>query len=358
MATEGGLQGVVIEDPAGGQPANRATQRDLTEVEDALRAIPSAFDFFQAVRLLEQLRPERAAPGHFAHPASEVVRFSVNPSIAFPPAEIHSLDLPAQGPAQMRVNFFGLTGPQGVLPYDYTLLVAERLRARDSALGAFLDLFHHRMLSLFYRAWERNRFTISYEKGRDDRFSDHLLDLVGQGLDAERRQVVSREILPFYVGLLGPHARSAVALEQLVQDLFAVPAQVEQFVGGWYPLNELDQCALGEEIDASSQLGLGAVAGDEIWDQQTRVRLRLGPLQRDRYNDFLPNGSEHALLRWVVRFFSRDAFDFELQLVLDRKHVPGCVLADDEAMPQPLGWSTWICTEPRAQDADDTVVRL
>jgi type VI secretion system protein ImpH len=115
---------------------------------------------------------------------------------------------------------------------------------------------------------------------------------------------------------------------------------------------------LGEENGASGQLGLGAVAGDEIWDQQARVRLRLGPLKPDRYNDFLPNGNAHALLRWIVRFFSRDAFDFELQLVMDREDVPGCVLGDDDAAPQPLSWCTWIRTEPFARHADDTVVRL
>src|SRR5690606_8243754 len=201
------------------------------------------------------------------------------PSLAFPPSEIHALELgdAEAGPAEMVVNFMGLTGPQGVLPYHYTLLVAERQRARDEALREFLDLFHHRMISLFYRAWEKHRFTLAYERGEPDRLTEHLLDLVGVGLETLRgRLSVPDEALAFYAGLLALQPRGALALEQLIEDVFDVPAAIEQFVGGWYPLPERDQCAVGEEAGASTQLGLGAVAGDEIWDQQARVRIRLG----------------------------------------------------------------------------------
>lgn len=350
MASKSGLQGSAV---AGGARPNH-----LAALEADLRDQPTGYGFFEAVRALERLNPDRVGPGQFVDPDREVVRFSVNPAIAFPPQEIHSLDMSEGEPAKMSVNFFGLTGPQGVLPHDYSLLIAERQRARDTAPGAFFDLFHHRMLSLFYRAWERNRFTVSYEKGRDDRLSEHLLDLIGQGMDTERRRVAARETLPFYAGLLGPQQRSAVALKQLLEDMFDVPVEVEQFVGGWYPLASYDQCELGQDDAASGQLGYGAVAGDEVWDQQTRVRLRLGPMSTDRYNDFLPTGSAHALLCWVVRFFSRDAFDFEAQLVLARTEVSGLVLGEDEAAVQPLGWTTWIRTQEFTRDADDTIVRL
>jgi type VI secretion system protein ImpH len=365
MAAARRLQGAVVMEQSRssalgatvGSAASAGPPQQLGPLYDALQDNAAAFDFFQAVRTLERLHPNREGPGHFVDPDREVVRFSVNPSIAFPPTEIHALQLAQDGPARLSVNFFGLTGPQAVLPYEYSLLVSERLRARDAALSEFLDLFHHRLISLFYRAWERNRFTVRYEK-REDPLLDHLLDLVGLGLDVERRRVAARETLPSYAGLLGPQPRSALALQQLLEDMFDVPVEVEQFVGGWYRLASTDQCALGEEDDASGQLGLGAVAGDEVWDQQARVRLRVGPMNAERYTDFLPTGSAHALLRWVVRNFSRDAFDFELQLVLDRADVPGCVLGEDEAEPQPLGWSTWLRTATFARDPDDTIVRL
>ena len=45
-------------------------------LERALRNEPTAFSFFQAVRLLSRLRPDRAPVGGWADPASETVRFS------------------------------------------------------------------------------------------------------------------------------------------------------------------------------------------------------------------------------------------------------------------------------------------
>lgn len=364
MAAESGLQGAAVSQGAdeavtATDARESATARlaHLDRLERLLLKQATGFDFFQAVRTIERLRPHLAAPGHFADPTQEAVRFTVNPSIAFPPQEIHQLDLEADGPARMSVNFFGLTGPQGVMPHPYTQLIAERRRAKDHAPADFFDLFHHRMLSLFYRAWEKNHFTVGYEKKRDDYVSDHLLDLIGEDVRRERDTGAVRDALPFYAGLLGPQARGAVALQQLLEDMFGVPVEVEQFIGSWYPLSERDQCELGDESDMSSQLGFGAVAGDEVWDQQTKVRLRIGPLSMDQYNDFLPTGSAHAKLRWMVRYFSRDAFDFEAQLVLDRDDVRGCLLGDD-GESQPLGWSTWIRTNVFNRDADDAVVRL
>jgi type VI secretion system protein ImpH len=335
-----------------------STPVELRALARALQKEPTGFGFFQAVRLLERLHPERQPVGGHGSPAEEVVRFTTNPSFSFPPSEIAALEMSADRPARMSVNFLGLTGPQGVLPYHYTLLAAERKRSRDEAYAAFLDIFHHRILSLFYRAWEKHHFTVGYEKG-EDRLRDHLLDLVGVGLQSAREHVpLSEDALIYYASLLILQSRGAVALEQLIEDFFGVPAEIEQFVGGWYPLPEYDQCALGEEIEISTQLGAGAVIGDEVWDAQTRVRIRLGPLSRSRFDAFLPSGREFERLRALTRFYSHDQYEFELQLVLARDDVPGFTLGGDEAHPQPLGWSTWIRTRECAADDGDILLRL
>jgi type VI secretion system protein ImpH len=258
----------------------------------------------------------------------------------------------------MTVNFMGLTGPLGVLPFYYTLLVGDRVAARDRTIKDFLDIFHHRIVSLFYRAWEKNRLAAGYEKGDDDRITDHLHDLIGLGLPEQRRRLaVPDEALLFYAGLLAPQQRSAVGLDMMLEDYFGVPVEVEQFVGGWYPLATSSQTSVGE-AEASSRLGDGAVVGDEIWDQQARVRVKVGPLSRERYDEFLPTGSAHEALRALVRFYCNDQFDIEVQLILDRDEVPACVIGatDDDAVP--LGWSTWIKTTPFDRDADEAVLKI
>jgi type VI secretion system protein ImpH len=331
----------------------------LAELRDVLADDPTAFEFFQAVRLLEQLSPDRDPVGEFGDPEEEVVRFSVNPAIGFPASEIQSLELLEDAPSPMMINFLGLTGPQGVLPYYYSLLVAERLRARDRALRDLLDIFHHRIVSLLYQAWKRRRFTASYDTDQRDRVTQHLLDLVGLGpAPLQERKAVPDEALLFYAGLLAPQPRTAAGLEQLLEDFFVVPVEVEQFVGGWYPLAVDSQCYLDDGRDRSSQLGMGAVVGDEIWDQQARVRLRIGPLTREVYEKFLPGGDAHEALRTLTRLFSHDQFDFEAQLVLLRDEVPGCVLDSSAAAPAPLGWCTWIRSAPFSHDADETILML
>lgn len=328
-------------------------------VEKALREDATSFEFFQAVRLLEALRPERAAVGHFVDPADEVVRFGVPPTLGFPASEIQSLELPEEGRARMRVNFMGLVGPLGVLPHTYTQLANERERARDGAMGAFLDLFHHRIISLFYRAWRKHRFTAAGDRDTD-RLEEHLLDLAGIGLPSQQdRLPVPDDALVYYLGLLGPQARSAAALQQLLEDYFEVPVEVEQFIGGWHTLSERDQTPVGEENGFATRLGMGAVVGDEVWDPQSRVRIRIGPLSREQYDEFLPSGSAFEPLQALTRFFSHDQHEFEVQLVLARDEVQGCVLgADEEASPQPLGWSTWIRSAAFTRDADETVLTL
>lgn len=329
------------------------------DLERALREDPNSFGFFQAVRLLERLRPDQAPIGGFEPPAREVARLAAHTAVAFPASEIQALDLDVEGPARMVVNFMGLNGPQGQLPLDYSLLVRERERERDTAMRDFLDLFNHRVLSLFYRAWEKMHFTVAHERDRSDPFTLHLFDLAGIGLESLRgRLPVPDETIIFYSGLLGLPTRPAVALERLLADYFDVPVAVEQFQGAWYPLDVPTQCELGDDLSASSQLGEGAVVGDEIWDQQARIRIRIGPLERARYDEFLPGGTAHEPLRGLSRFFGNDLLDVDVQLVLARDEVPACVLGADDEAATPLGWCTWLRTAPFGRDPDETILTL
>ena len=346
-------------------------ERPIVAIDPALRGPlldePYTFDFFQAVHLLEQLYPERAPVGGFADPADEVVRFETPVGVGFPASTIQAIeDVSADGPAKMTVNFFGLTGPQGVLPLDYSLYVASRQRAGDSALKDFLGLFDHRLVSLFYRAWARSNAAVGFGQGKaaeesdasraaHDWLTEHLVSLVGLGTPGLRgRLPVSDESLLYYAGLLALPSRPAAALEQLIADYFDVTCTVEQFVGAWYPLTRSTQTALGDELGV---LGGGAVAGDEVWDQQGRVRIRIGPLTRRRYDEFLPGGESHDALRSLARFYGNDQFDFEIQLVLARDEAPPCRL-DADAEPLPLGWCTWLRTAPLERDPDDAVFML
>ena len=328
-------------------------------LEERLRSEPYLFEFFQAVRLLERLLPGKVEVGKFGPPSEEVARFRANSTLVFPASEIQALTWPAKGPVEMKVNFMGLTGPEGVLPLAYTAFLVERARAGDSAAADFLDVFNHRIISLFFQAWKKYRFWIAYERGERDQFSHHLLDLIGLGTEGlQDRQVVPDDSLIYYSGLLAKHPRSAVALELILSDYFDVPVEVEQFAGGWYRLDTSDQCSFQGRGSYSEQLGVGAVVGDEVWDQAARVRIKIGPLSLAQYVEFLPTGSAFEPLRALTRFFSNDEFDFEAQLILRRDEVPRCELGGDEESAPRLGWTTWGKTKEMNQDVADTILQL
>jgi len=322
---------------------------------------PESFTFFQAARLLHRRFPDRRRVGEFAHPSEEVVRFSVNPSLAFPAGDVQDLEMGPDGPPRLLINFMGLVGHMGVLPVHYTLLIDDRAASEGSpdAFRDFLDIFHHRIISLFYKAWERSHFWVAFERGEQDRFTSLLLDLLGLGAeDLRRRMSLRDEALIHYSGLLGAQHRSAVALEQMLGDYFEVPVAVEQFAGGWYGLSIQSRCRLDDDEDLAGNLGDGTVVGDEVWDPHARVRVRFGPLRRDRYDSFLPGGSAHAALRSLTQYFSDGQFDFEIQLVLDRRDVPGVVLGEEEESALPLGWCTWVRTRPFSRDAGETTFMI
>jgi type VI secretion system protein ImpH len=335
---------------------------ETSELRQLLEDEPFRFRFFQAVRALSKLAPDREMVGGFANPRDEVVRFSTNSTLSFAASEIQGFertdhhDQPVT-PPRMVVNFFGLTGLNGALPVVYTELVMERMRAKDRALHDFLDIFNHRFISLFYQAWEKYRFGAAYERGDLDNVSKRLLDLVGLGTGSlQAQQDVRDESLLLYSGLLAHRPRSAAGLEQMLSDYFDVPVEAQQFAGAWYRLPRSSMTQLNDSSSPAEQLGLGTIVGDEVWDQQAAVRVCIGPLAIERYLDFLPGGKAHDRLRAMLRFYSNDEFDFQLKLILKREQTPACELGSQEVSAPRLGWVSWMKNRPLDRDPGDTIL--
>lgn len=343
----------------GAQSGRETPDLDPGTVEASLYDEPYLYEFFRAVRLLERFSPGTEPVGRFSAPSKEAVRFGAYVSLGFPASEIQSLEVREDGPPLMRVNFMGLIGPQGVLPFEYTRLARERLQVRDATMRDFLDIFHHRIISLFYQAWEKYRFFVAWDRGEPDRVRQHVMDLIGLGTPGlQSRLHVTDEALVYHGGLLSHQPRSATVLQQLLADYFEVPVVVEQFCGVWQTLDRDSLCFVGQESGPSEQLGMGAVVGDEVWDQHSTVRLELGPLDLEQYLSFLPGGETHSQLRDMTRLFAETEIDFEVKLILKRDEVPRCELGADGAGAPKLGWVTWSTTRDMERDPGDTILRL
>lgn len=330
---------------------------------ETLKSEPFRVRFFEAVRLLRLLLPHRKPVGQFVPPGSETVRFVANPSLDFPASEIQSLEWSDNPDVQatMMVNFMGLCAPNGVLPPPYTELIIERSHKKNNGFRDFLDIFNHRWISLFYRAWEKYHFFVSYERKEVDQLTPLLFSLIGLGTKGLLgRQGIEDQSLAYYAGLLGPHPRSAQALQQILEDYFDVPVEIDQFVGRWVRLSASDQTRFSDSESVHVQLGQGAVVGDEIWDQQSMVRVKLGPLTRRQYMDFLPlpESKGYAALKSLLKFYSNDQLDFEVQLILKREETPPFAMTGDLENQLLLGWVSWIKNAPLGRDPGETILRM
>lgn len=321
---------------------------------------PYRFEFFQAVRLLEKIFPERIPVGREAVAEPEVVRFRSHVTLHFPASEIDQIkessdNFSDEQRFEMFVNFMGMIGVSGVMPVRYTELAIDRIRYRDTAMWAFLDIFTHRAVSLFFRAWEKYRFPVGYERGKDD-FTAYLFDFVGLGTRGLRGRLnLGDESLLPYGGLIAQKPHSASALAQILADYFRVKAKIEQFFGQWLSLDKESITTLGQ---ANSLLGASAIIGSRVWEQQSKFRVRLGALSFNEFQAFLPNGTAHKPLKGIIRFMVGLEFDFDAQLVLKAKEVPGCVLTTRARRRPMLGWTSWLKTKPFKQDDEQVVLQI
>lgn len=321
---------------------------------------PYRFEFFQAVRLLEKIYPERKPVGDAALPDEEIIRFRSRIGLDFPASELHEMreaEDPRDGSVreEMLVNFMGMVGVSGVLPTHYTELVLDRIRYRDTAMWSFLDIFTHRMVSLFYRAWSKYRFPIAYERGKDE-FTSYLFDIAGLGTQGLHGHMgIDEETLLPYTGLIAQKPHSANAFENVVGDYFKVPAKILQFFGQWLSLDPADTTKVGVE---NSVLGKSAIIGDRIWDQQSKLRLRLGPLLFKHFQGFLPNGTAYRALRSISTLMAGRELDFDVQLCLQAKQVPSLILTTKAVRRPMLGWTTWLKTKPFESDDEQLVLAL
>jgi len=316
-------------------------------LKDEVFEEPYRFEFFQAVRLFERIFPEKRSVGGTALPHEEIARFRSRIALDFPSSEVHEIvettdEKTGEDRTEMIVNFMGMAGVSGVLPTHYTELVLDRVRHRDTALWTFLDIFTHRAVSMFYRAWAKYRFPVGYESGNDP-FTGFLFDFAGLGTDGLRgRSHIEDEAMLPYVGLIAQKPHSANTVENIISDFFGVKAKVVQFFGQWLPLGPGDVTRIGTQ---NTTLGVNSIIGTNVWDQQSKFRIRLGPLTFTQYLAFLPNGTARKAFLSIVKLIAGIEFDHDVQLRLLGRQVPGTVLTTRAARKPMLGWTSFLKTK-------------
>jgi type VI secretion system protein ImpH len=323
---------------------------DFLALQEALAGAPHRFGFFETLRRLENAHRDLPRLGQSARPADDPVRLGQQVSLAFAPSTLMAF-LPREGkPPRLDVAFLGLFGPNGPLPTHLTEYVHERVHnANDPTFARFADMFHHRLLSLFYRAWALTQATVDFDRPESSAYAGYVGALLGIGRPALR----GRDEFPdaaklHFAGRLASQTRNAEGLVAFLAGFFRLPVRIEEFVGEWIGIPADSVCRLGKSKHTGS-LGTNTVAGERMWSAQHKFRLRVGPMTFKDYQRLLPTGASLPRLLAALRNYLGDELAWDLNLVLRQAEVPILRLG----APLGLGWSTWLGQVAPGRDASD-----
>ncbi len=334
----------------------RPTAPELQALLDAVAREPWAHDFFALLRRTEVLRAQSPRIGQASRPGQEALRLGQEPELDFAPAALARLD-PGGARPRLGVRFFGLLGPQGPMPLHFTEYVRDRARNHaDPTLARFLDVFHHRLLSLFYRAWAHTQPVVHRDRPAEDRYAAWLGAAIGLDASTQGRDSLPDTAKLHQAGLLGQRSRHPEGLKKLLSHYFGVPVAVQQNVGHWLTLQDAERGHLGTAHGRSRALRLGrsATIGDKVWDRQVRFRVVLGPLTLAQYLSFLPGTPGWQQLQdWVALYAGMDKL-WDAELCLAGPQVPAPRLGRHLR----LGLTSWAGTGRRpARDRADLRLR-
>lgn len=311
-------------------------------------------EFFQAVHLLQNWHADGVRIGELGPPSKERLRLCPDDTLRFSPADIRRIEPPEADSktARMVVNFMGLYGVSAPTPVYLTELIA--FAGDDAApLVDFLDIFNHRLLSLYYRAWLKYRFPYRYEAGAKDAFSSYVFSFVGLGdpLTHPLTELPVPRLLK-YVGLGAPQTRPPISLQRLLVDYFdGLPVTIREFVHRWVtiPLDQLNR--IGR---ANSSLGVDLSVGSRVPDRDGKIRIEVGPVGFKDYLELLPGTKKFHDMCALVRFWSFERYDFDIQIEVKREEVPPSQLTAES--PPQLGRTSWAVTPEEGLTANPRIV--
>jgi type VI secretion system protein ImpH len=339
----------------------------------ALGRTPERFDFYQAMRRLEAGNPHLPRLGEARLPSAEPVRLAQEAELGFAVSNVTRVAQTPAGTPRVFVRFLGLFGPQGALPLHLTEFARDRERNHgDPTFARFADIFHHRLLLMFYRAWRQAQPAATGDRPDEDRYRTYVGALLGHGSPAWHR--AGDELAPakrYFAGHLGRAVRNPDGLASILSAYFAAPVEVRTFSARWMVLPSSQRSSLGGigatgvagghasggagfRGNDSAILGQSAVVGTRVLDAQHHFDIDIGPLDLGRYLRLLPDGDWFAKVCEWVREYCGDEFGVRLVPRLTAAAVPVARLGQSGR----LGWSTWIGQRRTAEPAGDLTLNV
>jgi type VI secretion system protein ImpH len=302
----------------------------------SLESEPWRFDYFTVLRHLERMFADRPRIGDSAARREDFVQLGQDPFMDFPASNLARVVQSDDKPLKVFVEYLGLLGPQGALPLATTEEAYHYVLTQDDAFPRFLDLFNHRFIQLFFRAWADARPIAQHDRPDADRFVAYIGSAIGLG----SKPYQDLDCLPDaaklgFAGLIGAQAKCASRLAGAVCGLFKVKAEVEEFVGSRLMIEASERTILG---DRYNRLGEDALLGRTVFSVQDKIRLRIFAKNLAQYIRFLPTGDLCEPLADLVFFYNGEQLDWDVELAIPS----GAAEPIRIGKFGQLGWTSWM----------------
>ena len=297
---------------------------------------PWRHDFYSVLRRIERSFSDRPRIGESASLRDEYIALGQDPYMDFPASNLSRFEREADGRYQVLVKFLGLLGPQGALPLATTEEVHSWNLMRDDAFPRFLDIFNHRFLQLFFRAWSDARPIGQHDRPDADRFVTYVGAMIGIGSGPfQDLDSVPDAAKMAFTGLMAPASKSASRLRSLVGGLFGVEVEVDEFVGSRLVFEESERTRIGQN---NCGLGTDLLVGGSVFSVQDKFRIRLFVTSMADYVTYLPTGGRCEPLADLVLFYIGEQLEWEVELALPAGAIEPVRLAQFGQ----LGWTSWM----------------
>ena len=294
------------------------SRRHTASLKQELFERASAFDFFQAVRLLHKLRPGREGVGRDADPARERCVSAPTRRSCFG-GDIREITAGESDARRDVVKLIGIASPSsfGSLPNPTWRGPPPERQLKNPAMREFFDLFNHRLVALFYRAWERSRLPVLPTSAWTT-FESALFAVLGCSARRSTRacRSIRRACSRAPVSWRAPAPASAI--ESIRRACSACRrVSCSSCRAG---MRSTRATAAGRHRERA--VGVDLHLGEQVLLVQSRFRSR-SAVRPQALSRSAADSSEFAALSSVVRLAAGVEFDFDVQILLAAAEVPG-----------------------------------
>ncbi|MFC6051551.1 type VI secretion protein [Acinetobacter sp. Ac_877] len=306
----------------------------------------SQIHLFAFIRGVESLCDFKYGIGDEIRFADTSVRFKQTAFLNFPNKQINSINI-KDGVLNVDVKGFGLFGPNGSLPIHITEMIYERkIHQKDTLFNDFVDIFHNRLISLFYKAWRDAQDITSLENKDAWKFSKYIASILGIENQKESKRSLHHYDQFYNSSLLLNKNMPLENFKAILTNFFETDVEIEEYIGQW-----IDASAFSITLENKNQvtLGQGFLVGDKIFDITQKIRLVIGPIDLQKYLKFI-RGQKFAnqLIEWVGQY-TRHQLDWDVDFIVDYKTIPVSSLSGGVS----LGLTSWL-----GQNNKNPVVRI